>query len=255
MKRIVAIIICMHCCLIVAYTQGFDWQTSPRAPYQIPKRYIGLEVGSGYTQHYGSLEYIEQEVGIVCCDYESGNGLPLSISVTGEQWITPTTSVVVGLGVTRFNALFKAPSTPVVLPNGDLLQTEYVLEGALTYITVSGGAQTRLFGTHLTVGGGLRVLLYAGGNLHQEERVITPEDFLFTENPRSRVKVLGNSFLDDATGLQIEPYVQVGYNLSIANGFYLSPSISIGIPLFTATGGDSWRMIDFGARIRLMKGL
>ena len=239
----------------MTYAQGFDWQTSPRAPYQIPKRYIGLEIGSGYTHHYGSLEYIEQEVGIVCCDYGSGSGFPLSIGVTGEQWITPTTSVVVGLGITRFYAMFNTLSAPVVLSNGKLLQTEYVLEGALTYIALTGGVQTRLFGTHLTVGGGLRLLLNAGGSLNQEERVLTPADFLFTENPRSRVKVLGNTFLDDATRLQIEPYVQIGYNLSVASGFYLSPSISIGIPLLTATGSGSWRMIDFGARIRLMKGL
>ena len=255
MKRLVAIAFMMCSVVLGAGAQGFDWQTSPRVPYQIPKRYVGIEIGSGYTQHRGSLEYIEQEVGIVCCDYESGSGLPLSINIAGEQWLTPSVSVQAGLGFTLINASFVTPSVPVPLSSGELLRTEYVLEGAMTYISLHGGIGTRLFGTHLTAGGGVRLHIYAGGSLSQLERVISPDYYLFTQNPRSKEQELGNTFLDHANRIQIEPYAQVGYNISVANGFYLSPSVSIGIPLLSVTTQDTWRMLNFGARIRLMKGL
>ncbi|MCX6139293.1 MAG: hypothetical protein NTX15_00410 [Candidatus Kapabacteria bacterium] len=245
----------MGVCTTVAAAQGFDWQTSPRKPYHIPKRYIGLEVGSGYTWHVGSLEYIEQEVGITCCDYQSGHGVPLSINVVGEQWIEPSVSIVVGLGISLYNASFTTPSQSVPLSTGKLLQTEYALRGSVTYVALSGGVNTRLLGTHFTVGAGLRMQLYAGGTLSQVERVLAPSDFTFTENPRSREKALGNSFLDNANRFQVEPYVQIGYDISVSNGFYLSPSVSLGVPLLSVTSSDQWRMLDLGARIRLMKGL
>jgi hypothetical protein len=205
--------------------------------------------------HSGSLEYIEQEVGITCCDYESGSGLPLSVSIVGEQWLSPSVSVQAGLGFTLVNASFVTPSAPVPLSNGDLLQTEYVLEGAMTYVTIHGGIGTRLFGTHLTAGGGVRMHIYAGGSLTQTERVVAPDYYLFTQNPRSKEQELGNTFLDNANRFQIEPYAQIAYDISITNGFYLSPSVSIGIPLISVTSQDDWRMLNFGARIRLMKGL
>lgn len=253
--RSVATILALCTMAISVAGQGFDWQTSPRVPYSIPTRYVGLEVGSGYTMHRGSLEYIEQEVGIMCCDYTSGSGLPLTVSIVGEQWLSASVSAQAGVGFTLVNASFVTPSVPVPLSNGDLLQTEYVLEGAMTYVTIHGGIGTRLFGTHLTAGGGVRLHIYAGGSLTQMERVVAPDYYLFTQNPRSKEQALGNTFLDNANRFQIEPYAQFAYDISITKGFYLSPSVSIGMPLFSVTSQDDWRMLNFGARIRLMKGL
>ncbi|MBK6760236.1 MAG: hypothetical protein IPH85_05120 [Ignavibacteria bacterium] len=253
--RSIAIFLMLCLMSLSSAAQGFDWQTSPRVPYHIPKQYVGLEVGSGYTMHRGSLEYIEQEVGITCCDYEAGRGLPLTVSVVGEQWLSASVSAQAGIGFTLVNASFVTPSIPVPLSNGDLLQTEYILEGAMTYVTIHGGIGTRLFGTHLTAGGGVRLHVYAGGSLTQKERVVAPDYYLFTQNPRSKEQELGNTFLDFVNRFQIEPYAQIAYDISITKGFYLSPSVSIGMPLFSVTSQDDWRMLNFGARIRLMKGL
>lgn len=235
--------------------QGFDWQTSPRYPYEIPKRYVGVEVGTGYTFHYGSLDYLEKDLGITCCSYESGSGIPLRFSIALEEWLAPSFSVNVGLGITRYGTSFATASQSVPLSSGELLQTQYQLTGSITYATISGGASLRLMGTHLTVGGGLRLHAYLGGSLRQKEVVLAPATYQFTGNPRSRERELGNSFLDSPTPIQIEPYIQIGYNLAIANGFYLSPSISVGLPLLSITTADDWRLVDIGAHVRLMKGL
>jgi hypothetical protein len=238
-----------------AIAQGFDWQTSPRMPMTIPKRYVGLEIGSGYTFHGGSLEYIEEDLGLTCCDYTTGSGLPLTIAVMGEQWISAFTAVHVSLGFQQFRASFTTPSEPVPLRDGSILRTEYLLEGAISYVTLDGGIATRVLGSQLTVGGGLRVLLYAGGSLDQTERVVSPDDYQFTGNPRSRERSLGNTFLESATAVQLEPYVQLGYNIPLTYGFYLTPSVLVGLPLLNVTGRDEWRMVDLGVRLRLMRGL
>jgi len=253
--RIIALIASLFVSISTLFCQGFDWQTSPRYPYEIPKRYVGVEVGTGYTFQYGSLEYLEKDIGITCCTYESGTGIPIRFLVTGEEWIMPSTSVNIGVGITRFGTSFAAASSPVPLPNGELLRTEYQLTGSLTYATVSGGVNTRLFGSNLTVGGGLRLHLYLGGSLQQQEVVLAPSSYQFTGNPRSQVRELGNSFLDQPTPLQVAPYVQVGFNIPLSPGFYLSPSISLGLPLLSVSSADTWRMVDFGAHVKLMKGL
>ncbi len=237
------------------HAQGFDWQASPRWPHTIPTRYVGLEVGSGYTLHSGSLQYIEEDLGLTCCDYSSGTGLPLSISLVGEQWVSPTMSVHASIGYQRYGVSYVTPSQPVPLPNGSMLQTEYVLDGAISYVTLGGGVSTRLFARHLTIGGGLRVMFYAGGSLDQSERVVAPDDYQFTGNPRSRERSLGNTFLSSASGVQVEPYLQAGYNIPLSYGFYLTPLVSLGIPLLNVTADDSWRMLDLGVRLRLMRGL
>ncbi len=252
-------VLCVVAVLLVgsncAIAQGFGWQPSPRDPFTIPKRYMGVEVGSGYTIHGGSLDYIEAGLGITCCSHSAGSGIPWRIGVTADEWISPTIAVSLSAGVSMFGVAFVTPTTPVPLSDGVLLRTEYVLEGNLTYATFAGAVSTRLFESGLYAGGGLRLHVFLGGSLRQTERVVSPDSYYFTTNPRSKEVEVGTTFLDNATPVQVEPYITVGYNVPLAPGYYLSPAISAGIGLLSVTTTDPWRMIDLGVHLRFMKGL
>lgn len=251
-----SLIIALFCFVpMLSSAQGFDWQTTPRQPFFIPTRYAGIEVSSGYTLHSGKLNYLETATGINCCSYSNGTGIPFRVSILVEEWISASTSAQLGLGISRIGAEFISPSTPFPRENGDLVRTEYVFDASLTYLTLNAGASYRLLGSQLTIGGGLRLHFLLGTSQTQLERVVSPDDYTFTTNPRSRTHELESPFLEDIRGLQIEPFIQVGYNLAISHGLYLSPGLTFGFPVLSASLDQKWGMVDVGVRLRLMKGL
>lgn len=253
-----------HCLLIVAVVlaivsdagaQGYAWEASPRQPHQIPRTYLGLEAGLSYAVYPARLDYIEESIGITCCTFENGSGLPMSLSLVGAQWVSSTINVSAGLGVSVFHASFVAPTQPVPLSNGQLLETEYVLDGSLTYATGFGSVSMRLGSTNLLATVGARIHASIGGALTQRERIVAPSGVEFNGQMPGREVVIAQTFLDHATPVVVEPFVQAGYDISLAYGMVIQPSISLGMPLGSLLTNDDWFMRSIGLRLRLLKGL
>lgn len=235
--------------------QGYEWEGSPREPLIIPRTYIGLEARASYATHTASLRYIEQELGITCCTYDNGTGLPLALSVVGERWVSSHMKISAGAGVSVVGATFVAPTQPVPLSNGQILRTEYVLDGSLTYASAFGSLSMRLGTSHVLASVGARIHGYLSGSLTQRERIVEPDNVQFTgQQPGSEV-VIAQTFLQSATPLVIEPFLQLSYDVPLAVGLVLQPSIQMGLPLMSLSTVDTWRMQAFGFGIRLVKGL
>lgn len=253
-----------HCGLIVAAllaiacdaaAQGYTWEASPRGPHEIPRTYFGLEAGLSYAVYPARLDYIEQSIGVTCCTFDNGSGLPMSLSLVATQWLSSRINVSAGFGVSVFHASFVAPTQPVPLSTGQILQTEYVLDGSLTYATGFGSVSMRLGPTNLLATVGARVHASIGGALTQRERIVEPSGAEFSGQNPGREVVIAQTFLDNTTPVVVEPFVQIGYDIALAYGMVIQPSVSLGIPLGSLLTNDDWSMRSIGLRLRLLKGL
>jgi hypothetical protein len=235
--------------------QGYEWEGSPREPLTIPRTYIGLEARASFATHTASLRYIEQELGITCCTYDNGAGFPLALSVVGERWVSSHMKISAGAGVSVVGATFVAPTQPVPLSNGQMLRTEYVLDGSLTYASAFGSISMRLGSSHVLASVGARLHGYLSGSMTQRERIVAPDNVMFTgQEPGSEV-VIAQTFLDAATPLIVEPFIQLSYDVPLSMGLVLQPSLHVGLPLMSLSTADDWRMMGYGVGLRLVKGL
>jgi len=249
-------VLCLLACASVTnlHAQGFDWQYNARFPSTSPIRFIGAEIASGYTMHNGSLPYLAKDLGFTCCTYENGTGIPLALGITGDYWVAGDWALTGSLGYRAHNASFSAKSDPLPLADGRIFQTEYVYASTLHYAAASVGARYRLLGTHVTIGGGVRGMVLLGTSATHTERILSPDDRYFNGNPPSKEIVHDTRGLPDAQRLMVVPYVQLGYDISISRGVYLSPTLTLGLPLMSVSSDATWRMTDVGIGVRLLRG-
>lgn len=250
----------MFLCLggFAAGAQGFDWQYSARVPFQSPLQFFGVDLSSGYGTQFASLDYLESGTGFTCCTYDNGYGIPYGVLIAGDYWATPEVSIQGGLGLTVMNVSFtSAPQSYPRIENDvvHLVTSEYVFKSSITYATLQGAVRYRLLGTHLNVGGGLRALIKLSESQTQLDRVLGPDDYFFKGNPPSKEYDLNARKLDDASAFVLEPYGLLGYDLSLWRGTYVTPTLTIGGPVFSLSKTQPWRSIDIGLSVRIMTAL
>lgn len=240
---------------VSAVAQGFDWQYSARLPFDSPIRFYGVELATGYSTQFASLDYLEKGTPFTCCTYDNGSGIPYGVLLAVDYWLAPDISAQGGLGVLVRNVSFT--SDPQSFPRIDnsgvyIVSSEYVFQGSITYVTAQASMRYRLLGTHLNVGGGLKLLLKLSETQTQIDRVLGPDDYFFDGNPPTKEKDLEATLLNDASAFVIEPFLSVGYDLSLRRGMYLTPAITVGGPVTSLSKTQPWRSIDFGFSLRLV---
>jgi hypothetical protein len=233
--------------------QGYDWEYDPRFPQSMPTRFIGLEFAAQYAMHTGDLAYFEQLV--PCCTFSDGTGFPLRLSAVAEQWVTPTLSVQAGLGVAYQSAEFVSDQQQAPFDDGTVLVTEYVLQTSITALSLSGGVRQRLFDSFFSVGLDLRGNVTIGSAQTLQERVVSPSDFTFTTNPPTQVYDLsGTMVIPDVAAFVLEPALSFQYDIALARGSVLSPSVNVSMPLNSLATGQSWGYLAVGLGVRLSRG-
>lgn len=246
------LLLCLCAGAFGASAQGFDWQYSARVPFESPVRFYGVELASGYGRHFASLDYLEKGTGFTCCTYDRGSGIPYGVLVAADYWIMPKVSLQGGLGVVVRNVTFT--SDPQQFPRADnsIVSTEYVFHGSITYATLQAAIRYRILATHLNLGGGIKLMAKLSETQTQIDRVIGPDDYFFNDNPPSKEKDLEATILDDASAFVLEPFISVGYDLSLWRGTYLTPTLTVGGPITSLSKSQPWRSLDLGFGIRFM---
>lgn len=249
----VSLLVSLALSLSTAWGQGYEWEWSPRAPLQMPTRFVGVEVAGQYALHTGSLAYFENI--LPCCEFTSGTGIPLRLTIIAEEWVKPTLSVQAGIGVTFHGASFTTAGDTLPRADEQSIVTEYQLETSFTSLTLQGGVRQRLFDSFFSIGLDLRGLLTVGTSQTLQERVVSPDDYQFTTNPPSRVKDLsGSQVIPDPTFFVLEPAVVLQYDIALTRGSVLSPSLNISMPIGNLSTDQSWSYLAFGFGVRLSRG-
>lgn len=255
MKLSLALLSILLLCAHPLRSQGYSWEASPREPLTVPRSYIGFEVQASYAMFTTQVSQIDPRLGITCCTYEDGAGLSYELGVVGERWITPHVKISGGAGVAVVGATFLAPTAPVPLSNGQVLTTEYVLDRSMTYASGFGAVSLRLGSSHVLATIGARVHGYLNGTLMQRERIVSPDDVVFYGPQPTREMVIAQSFESAATPFVVSPFFQLSYDLPVAVGIVLQPSLNLALPLMSLSTSDPWHMRSMGLGLRLVKGL
>lgn len=208
---------------------------------------------SGWTFHAASLPYIQTDLRLECCSYGNGSGLPLAFGVGGEYWIRGDVALMGTIGYRAQGGSFVTDGDTMPRVGMPSVITRYELSTTFHYLALSVGAKYRLFASHATVGFGLRAMVSVGSSSVQKEVVQQPSDFVFPSTKSGEFQFPGTTVADLKPFLLV-PYLQLGYDISVARGAYLSPTFSIGLPLMNVTTGGTWRMTELGLGVRFMKG-
>ena len=252
MKRLAIIITMLTFNILMIHAQGYEWEWSPRAPFTMPTRFVGIEVAAQYAQHNGSLTYYQHL--IPCCEFTSGTGMPIRLSLVGEQWVLPRLSVQASVGMIYQSASFSVLDTAIPHEQFGEIQTEYLFDASYSQIALSIGARQRLIG-FLSIGLDLRGLIGMGSSTTLTERIVRPDDYYFSTNPPSKEYEWDNSVIGDLATIVIEPAVTLQYDIALGLGMVLSPSFTVSMPLTSLSTDQSWTYLAIGGGLRLSRGL
>ena len=247
--------IMIACMSLPLAAQQIEWSPSFRRPYEAPKTFVGVDASLGTAWHDADLPYLESIYSIPCCTYQEGASRPFSIGVAAERWILPTVAATASLGL-RMESIAFATSPSTLPRNGkpDVV-TQYQLDAAVTSLTLGVGAKTRLSGTPVTVGLSVSGNVLLASEMTHKEVVLGPDDFYFITDPPSREYILPTSSLSDVAGFVVRPVLAITYDIPLALGYYIAPSIRCEPMLGSFSRQHSWGMIGVSVGATLYRGL
>jgi hypothetical protein len=248
--RIWAIIVMMLSLSCELTAQGFDWQPSLRRPYEAPTSFIGLDAGIGLAGHRGTLPYLEADIADPCCLYERGSGVPIRLGLAAEFWIAPTRAVGIEVGLLTQSAAFAAPVQSLARAGMDPLVSRYELDVVTSHVTIGASLRERLGSSMFIAAAGLRGGVLLSASMTNREVIVGAGRFA-SGNTAENLPTAG---IADASGVFLEPYLSLGYDLLLSTGYYVQPSVMIGYTATSLSTLHPWHATTVGLGLRVMKG-
>lgn len=223
-------------------SQGFDWQISPRYPVEINNEYIGLLGEYGFISSNGSFNLIENN--ITCCKFNKGDGMKFALGAVYEKWISGFLTYNFALKYEYLTSDFEIKSE---LPTRDnLLVTKYLFNSKIHTVGLDAGLKYRIQNSHFNIGGGLGVLF----NVYDIEN---HKEIALTDNVPFRERILSNGAINKSALMILEPYLKLGYDLSLGIGLYANPSLKLSYSLNSYLSDDDWRSLKINLELRIYK--
>ncbi|MBM4178268.1 MAG: hypothetical protein FJ211_02915 [Ignavibacteria bacterium] len=238
-----------------AVAQQIPWNPSMRQPYSAPRIFVGLDASVGIARHDAHLQYLDELYGIPCCTYDAGRSTPLSIGVTAEYWVLPTSAVTFSVGIRSESTRFEA--TPSVLPRNGLppVTTQYVFDSQAEWLALGIGAKTRLFSSPLTIAANLGAHVRLGSGAIHREVILGPNDFYFVTDPPAKEYQLPAVGLSDISTVVLRPSLAIAYDVPLTYGYYLAPSIRIETTAQSISQRYKWNSTVLSVGFAFYKGL
>ncbi len=239
---------------LTALAQGFPWELSPRLPVAAPTLFLGVGGQTLAIPSVATVEAVEGEW--TCATYRRGRGFGACISAYAEWWYAPEHALRGNLGVEYASLYLTAPSEPLPLRNGTMLQTEFQLRSLLWLLRGELTWKARLWRWLWCGIGGWGAVQW---QLQQEqwEVVLQPADYFFRTVPPSRQRRI-----DQARSVRIRPYgigirARLGYDLALARQrpLYAAPALVVGSSLISLARSAAWQRWEVGLELTLSVGL
>lgn len=241
-------------CSFKSFSQGFDWQISPRLPFQIPQNYLGA-VGSFSKIFYkGTLNLTEAFIN--CTKFETGEGKSYSFGISGEHWYTPHLSFF--LEVKYFNAdgkmLSLADSFPVLIKqNPAIVKVQNEMYLSYNYLVITFGGKIRLWESNFFVGTTFDLALKTKTSYDVFEQVLSPPEYHFVDFKQRR-KLFGGR-ISDLSFFSFSPKFVFGYDATLGIGLYATPRFAIELPLYNYSKEERLRLLAFSISINILYGI
>lgn len=235
------------------FSQGFDWQYSPRLPYTIPTKFIGLSVNYGIIENRGNFGFMEDF--IECCNYQSGQGKSQEISLNGEYWFKGDLAYIASIGFVSVKSDF---STTITVPRSDgkndyFSVYKYTLDESRNKLILKFGAKYRILNSHFSVGASSNFQLYLSNTATHKEKILAPNSETFIDGTNERI--IQNGILSNYNKLLFSPELFLNYDLSVIRGYYTSLKVGVDFPVFSVIEKEDWREWKFTLNIGLLKSI
>lgn len=229
--------------------QGFDWQYSPRLPFETPTFFVGLNGNLAYYLHNGSIDFREI---YKCCTFTYGAGFGSIFGINAEYWQTATIALSGSLSYMTVTGDFEADGEALpVYPSG-LFYYKNEFNTKLSYITVEMDAKYRLFLTHFFAGVGIRFGFLVSNKSEFYEKIVSPPEARF--NDGSQRRTIANGVISDIQPIFFTPKLNLGYDLNLGLGTYSSIALSAGLPIINISKDSEWLSWIFQLNIKIFRG-
>lgn len=252
MKGLVLLMILLF--TIKSYSQGFDWQISPRLPFEIPQYYLGATISFSKIHYNGSLLLTESFVN--CAKFESGSGRSYSFGFSAEYWFTAFVPFFIELKYLSANGLMKAmaDSFPILVKQiPKIVKVQNEMSFSYSYIVLTIGGKLRLLETNFFIGANLDFAVKTHSKYDVFEQVLSPAEYHFVDFSQRRK--LFNGLISDLSFFAISPKLTFGYNATLGVGIYATPRISFEFPFINYSTEEKLRLTTFSFGVSFLYGI
>jgi hypothetical protein len=237
------------------HAQKIPWAPTLQHPYAAPTSFIGFDAMLGYSVHDASLPYLESIYNLRCCTYEQGSAMPYSVGVSYETWLLPSAAGMASLGIRHEVSSFA--TEPVSIPRNGLpdVKTQYQLRSQSTWLSIGISGKVRLGATPICVAVALHGDVLLSNDMQHKEVVLGPDEFFFVTDPPSKEYLLPTSSFSDVSELSLRPALRVSYDVPLAYGYYLAPSLILETTALSLSNQHRWNSFGVAVGITINKGL
>ncbi len=254
MKKFSFVVVLFLFSHFLGYSQGFDWELSPRLPFSIPTTYIGVAGSASKNNYSGSITLFENFYN--CGKFSQGSGYSNSFGFKGEHWYKPNIALSAAFIFqnSKANFITEGDSFPVQIKNiPKIVKVENELIMDYSFIAIDFGAKHKIASTNFYLGFNLEIGIKLSTKYELYELVKSPPEYHFIDNSQRRKIVEGR--LTDLSLLFFIPKATFGYDATVFPGIYASPSISIQLPLFNLTKQENLKLLSFQIGISILRGI
>jgi hypothetical protein len=94
-----------------------------------------------------------------------------------------------------------------------------------------------------------------GNEMQHKDIVLGPDDYYFVTDPPSKEYQLPTSAFSDVSGTVLRPVVAVSYDVPLAFGYYLAPSLRLETTVLSLSRQHRWSAMGVSLGVTLNKGL
>lgn len=237
-----------------SFSQGFDWQISPRLPFQIPRNYLGVTGSFSKIFYKGALNLTESFVN--CTEFRTGKGESYSFGISGEHWYTSFISFV--FEVKYFSANGKmfalADSFPVLIKqNPAIVKVQNEMFLSYYYLVMTFGGKIRLFESNFFIGTSFDLAFKTKTNYDVFEQVLSPPEYHYIDYTQRR-KLFGGR-ISDLSFFSFSPKFVFGYDATLGIGLYATPRFAIELPFYNYSKEERLHLLAFSLSINILYGI
>lgn len=237
------------------FSQGFDWQFSPRLPSDYPYLFASVKTEYDILRHDADLNLVSEDT-TLCCSFSDGKGSGFAFGLGFEYWAENDVAYdlffLYKFAPGEFSNKSESP-----ISETEILETEYIYKTDMTYIATEIGAKYRLFNTHLHIGGRFRIAYLTRERSEHVEKIISPGWFYFqfADKPPSKTRDISDGKIDALADFTISPKFSLGWDISIGLGMYVTPSVSIEPPVMSVARNMPWKRWEYSFGLEIYRGI
>jgi len=228
---------------ITIFGQGFDWQSSKRTPFEVPKFYVGIDGSYSIYNQNTDLDFFIDKT--YCCNFEEGKGSGYDLALSGEYWIEGAIAIFGSLGYSA--NVFNFSNNSTVPSKNQIINNEYIYEVNLSSFSFEIGGKYRLPFWMMNVSGSLRAGIPLGVDKIYSQ--------VISSGGSSAEYDLSGGETADFNDILYSVSFNISRDINFAMPIYAQPYISFRSSIGSDVDSGKWNSFGFEFGVKVFYGL